>query len=81
MFSFKYHFSILVDMINRKLHVIGVGCMEHQLHPQRDTFRPSGWSGVYEGFGTGRREPEVLLAGKKSILHLYFKILFGLRGK
>lgn len=38
--------------------------MEHQLHPQRDTFRPSGGPGVHEGFGTGGCKPEVLLAGK-----------------
>lgn len=42
----------------------GVGCVEHKLHPQRNTLRPSGRPGVHEGFGTGEREPEVFLAGK-----------------
>lgn len=48
----------------------GVGCVEHRLHPQRDTFRPSCRPGVHEGFGTGRRKPEVLLAGKVNFTSL-----------
>lgn len=41
--------------------------MEHQLHPQGNTLRPFGRPGVHEGFGTGGREPEVLLAGKNHL--------------
>ena len=49
----------------------GFGSLEHKLHPQGDTVRSSCWTSVHQGFGAGRREPEVLLEGKNHLKCLY----------